>query len=95
MDLRSSVIIRICELKHTKSASVSSLTIENDGFILQCQMYHTKATFLLVDILTETADTVFLVGARLNWMLHFGQPPRWNHKVNIIQVNNTAEKVYI
>ena len=25
------------------------------------------------------ADTVLLLGARLNWMLHFGQPPRWAH----------------
>ena len=25
------------------------------------------------------ADTVLLLGARINWMLHFGQPPRWAH----------------
>jgi hypothetical protein len=56
---------------------------------------HIKATFLHDSDLIETADTVFLVGARLNWMLHFGQPPRWNHKVNIIQVNNNVQHVNI
>ena len=25
----------------------------------------------------EGADTVLLLGARLNWMLHFGHSPRW------------------
>lgn len=33
------------------------------------------------------ADTILLLGARLNWMLHFGRPPRFNKNVNIIQVN--------
>lgn len=32
------------------------------------------------------ADVVLLLGARLNWMLHFGRPPRYQSNVNIIQV---------
>lgn len=42
----------------------------------------------------ESADTVFLVGARLNWMLHFGQPPRWSRHVNIIQLDLCAEELH-
>jgi 2-hydroxyacyl-CoA lyase 1 len=30
---------------------------------------------------------IFLCGARLNWMLHFGLPPRFNKDVKIIQLD--------
>lgn len=33
------------------------------------------------------ADVVLLLGARLNWMLHFGRPPRYAPDVKFIQVN--------
>lgn len=33
------------------------------------------------------ADVVLLLGARLNWILHFGRPPRYAHDVKFIQVN--------
>jgi len=33
------------------------------------------------------ADVVLLLGARLNWMLHFGQPPRFLNNVKIIQAD--------
>ena len=29
------------------------------------------------------ADVIVLVGARLNWILHFGKPPRFDKNVNI------------
>ena len=32
------------------------------------------------------ADVILLVGARLNWILHFGHPPRYSPNVKIIQV---------
>ena len=32
------------------------------------------------------ADVVLLLGARLNWMLHFGRPPRFNAQCRFIQV---------
>lgn len=35
----------------------------------------------------QNADVIFLMGARLNWMLHFGLPPRFNEKVRIIQLD--------
>jgi len=34
----------------------------------------------------QKADVILLLGARLNWMLHFGQTPRFNPNVKIIQV---------
>ncbi len=32
----------------------------------------------------QNADVIFLCGARLNWILHFGAPPRFNKDVKII-----------
>ena len=42
----------------------------------------------------EGADLVILLGARLNWMLHFGQPPRWSRNVAVIQVDLSAEELH-
>eukprot|EP01137_Pigoraptor_chileana_P024171 Opistho-2@91656 len=39
------------------------------------------------------ADTIILVGARLNWILHFGMPPRFNPNVKIIQIDICAEEI--
>ncbi|XP_072250534.1 2-hydroxyacyl-CoA lyase 1 [Leuresthes tenuis] len=39
------------------------------------------------------ADVVLLLGARLNWILHFGLPPRFNPHVKIIQVDLCAEEI--
>ena len=39
------------------------------------------------------ADVVLLLGARLNWILHFGRPPRWAEDVRIIQVDIAAEEI--
>ncbi|XP_037532271.1 2-hydroxyacyl-CoA lyase 1 [Nematolebias whitei] len=39
------------------------------------------------------ADVVLLLGARLNWILHFGLPPRFNASVKIIQVDLCAEEM--
>lgn len=30
------------------------------------------------------ADVILLVGARLNWILHFGKPPRFDKNVNFL-----------
>lgn len=32
------------------------------------------------------SDVILLLGARLNWILHFGRPPRFRSDVKIIQV---------
>ena len=34
----------------------------------------------------KDADCIILLGARLNWMLHFGKSPRFDANVKIIQV---------
>ncbi|KPI97015.1 2-hydroxyacyl-CoA lyase 1 [Papilio xuthus] len=39
------------------------------------------------------ADVILLLGARLNWMLHFGQPPRYAPNVKVIQVDISAEEL--
>ena len=36
----------------------------------------------------KNADVIFLCGARLNWILHFGASPRFNPNVKIIQLDN-------
>ncbi|KAL3894613.1 MAG: hypothetical protein SGCHY_005177 [Lobulomycetales sp.] len=40
----------------------------------------------------KTADVVILLGARLNWILHFGKPPRFRADVKIIQVDIAPEE---
>ncbi len=35
----------------------------------------------------QHADVVVLLGARLNWILHFGKPPRFQPNVFFIQVS--------
>lgn len=35
----------------------------------------------------KEADVIILLGARLNWILHFGLPPRFNKDVKIIQAD--------
>uniref|UniRef100_A0A4W6DHX5 2-hydroxyacyl-CoA lyase n=1 Tax=Lates calcarifer TaxID=8187 RepID=A0A4W6DHX5_LATCA len=39
------------------------------------------------------ADVVLLLGARLNWILHFGLPPRFDPDVKVIQVDLCAEEM--
>nr|XP_020635898.1 2-hydroxyacyl-CoA lyase 1 [Pogona vitticeps] len=41
----------------------------------------------------QGADTIILLGARLNWILHFGLPPRFRPDVKIIQVDICAEEL--
>ncbi len=39
------------------------------------------------------ADVILLLGARLNWMLHFGQPPRFRPDVRILQLDVSSEQI--
>ncbi|XP_068944524.1 2-hydroxyacyl-CoA lyase 1 isoform X4 [Petaurus breviceps papuanus] len=41
----------------------------------------------------QHADVIILLGARLNWILHFGLPPRYRADVKIIQVDICAEEL--
>jgi 2-hydroxyacyl-CoA lyase 1 len=42
----------------------------------------------------QEADLVLLLGARLNWVLHFGLPPRFRPDVRVIQVDHSAEQMH-
>ncbi len=41
----------------------------------------------------KNADVVLLLGARFNWILHFGLPPRFREDVKVIQVEICAEEI--
>jgi 2-hydroxyacyl-CoA lyase 1 len=41
----------------------------------------------------QQADVTFLMGARLNWIFHFGQPPRYAKDVKIIQLDIAPEEI--
>ncbi len=41
----------------------------------------------------KEADVVLILGARLNWILHFGDAPKWNPSAQFIQVDISAEEV--
>ncbi|MFP8881422.1 MAG: thiamine pyrophosphate-binding protein, partial [Myxococcota bacterium] len=41
----------------------------------------------------QNADVVFLIGARLNWIMHFGLPPRFAESVKIIQLDISPEEI--
>ncbi|KAE8398716.1 thiamine pyrophosphate enzyme, N-terminal TPP binding domain-containing protein [Aspergillus pseudonomiae] len=41
----------------------------------------------------KQADVVLVLGARLNWILHFGEAPKWSPKAKIIQVDICAEEI--
>ena len=41
----------------------------------------------------KDADFILLLGARLNWMLHFGKSPRFSENVKIAQVDLLPEEL--
>jgi 2-hydroxyacyl-CoA lyase 1 len=41
----------------------------------------------------KNADVVLLIGARFNWIFHFGLPPRFARGIKVIQIDITAEEV--
>ncbi|MFP6749862.1 MAG: oxalyl-CoA decarboxylase [Alphaproteobacteria bacterium] len=41
----------------------------------------------------KEADVIFLMGARLNWIMHYGLPPRFNKDVRIVQLDISPEAI--
>ena len=41
----------------------------------------------------KSADIVLVLGARLNWILHFGEEPKWSPTVKFIQIDISAEEI--
>lgn len=40
-------------------------------------------------------DVALVVGARLNWLLHFGEPPKWSKDVKFILVDVSEEEIQL
>jgi 2-hydroxyacyl-CoA lyase 1 len=41
----------------------------------------------------QEADLILLIGARLNWIMHFGLAPRFAEKVRVIQIDISPEEI--
>ncbi|KAK5257303.1 hypothetical protein LTR16_001039 [Cryomyces antarcticus] len=41
----------------------------------------------------KEADVVLVLGARLNWIFHFGDAPKWNPSAKFIQVDISVEEI--
>ena len=41
----------------------------------------------------KEADLIILLGARLNWILHFGEPPKFRPDVRVVQVDVSPEEL--
>ena len=41
----------------------------------------------------KEADLILLMGARLNWIMHFGQPPRFRPDVRVVQIDIAPEEI--
>ena len=41
----------------------------------------------------QNADAVLLLGARLNWILHFGLPPRFAKGVKVVQLDVSSDEI--
>ena len=41
----------------------------------------------------RNCDVVFLIGARFNWILHFGKAPRWREDLRVIQLEIEPEEI--
>ena len=54
---------------------------------------HDQAAAAARTFVLQNSDVIFLAGARMNWMLHFGQAPRFRKDVRVIQLDINPEEV--
>ncbi|HZU75793.1 MAG TPA: thiamine pyrophosphate-dependent enzyme, partial [Dehalococcoidia bacterium] len=54
---------------------------------------HPLSTAAARSYVLRNADVVFLMGARLNWMLHYGLPPRYDPNVRFVQLDIAPEAI--
>ena len=54
---------------------------------------HDQAAAAARSYVLQNADLIFLIGARLNWMLHYGMPPRFREDVRIVQLDINSEEI--
>lgn len=55
---------------------------------------HPQSAAAARSLVLKEADVVLLVGARLNWILHYGKPPRWSKQCKFIQLDICEEEFY-
>ncbi|KAL8987859.1 MAG: hypothetical protein Q9169_008640 [Polycauliona sp. 2 TL-2023] len=55
--------------------------------------YHPLNTASARSTALREADVVLLLGARLNWILHFGSPPKWNLSAKFIQIDISSDEL--
>ncbi|QCQ90253.1 oxalyl-CoA decarboxylase [Rhodococcus sp. SGAir0479] len=51
---------------------------------------HPQSAAAARSLVLGSADVVVLIGARLNWMLEHGQPPRWSAEARFVQLDICA-----
>ncbi|KAM2965037.1 hypothetical protein FF2_022767 [Malus domestica] len=54
---------------------------------------HELAATVARSLAIGKCDVALVVGARLNWLLHFGEPPKWSKDVKFILVNVSKEEI--
>ena len=54
---------------------------------------HEQSSAAARSYVLQNADLVFLVAARLNWMLHYGLPPRYREDVRVVQLDLNGEEI--
>ncbi|RXH71029.1 hypothetical protein DVH24_015651 [Malus domestica] len=54
---------------------------------------HELAATVARSLAIGKCDVVLVFGARLNWLLHFGEPPKWSKDVKFILVNVSKEEI--
>lgn len=71
------------------------IIVQCKHFVFNCLFpYQPPLLFVSPRALLQ-ADVVLLLGARLNWILHFGLPPRFDPDVKVIQVCEWASKMLL
>lgn len=70
-------------LEHNKSFNLCSIVFL--GVVADTNEHSVASARTLA---LQKADVILLLGARLNWILHFGRPPRYAADVKVIQVNS-------
>jgi len=54
---------------------------------------HAQSVAAARNLALQSADVILLLGARLNWILHYGRPPRFSKDVKFIQVDIHGEEL--
>ena len=72
--------------EHSSSKHGHEIHFDSDSRSLIPGPLEVWRTFSNIHRALREADVILLLGARLNWILHFGRPPRFKLDVKIIQV---------